>query len=86
MARANCIRQTINFNEREVRVMTHLQFTVSFAVASWKTAVARTDKVTQKEPPFAIAQIAALLFFVVLTTFAVKRFRTGPMAPTLSDI
>jgi len=31
---------------------------------------------TQKEPPFAIAQITVLLLFVVLTTFAVKRFRT----------
>jgi hypothetical protein len=32
---------------------------------------------TQKEPPFAIAQIVLLLLFVVLTTFAVKRFRAG---------
>jgi len=32
---------------------------------------------TQKEPPFAIVQIAVLLFFVVLTTFSVKRFRTA---------
>ena len=32
---------------------------------------------TQKEPPFVIAQVALLLFFVVLTTFAVKRFRTA---------
>lgn len=31
---------------------------------------------TQKEPPFAIAQITVFLLFVVLTTFAVKRFRT----------
>jgi len=30
---------------------------------------------TQKEPPFAVAQIAVLLLFVVLTIFAVKRFR-----------
>jgi len=29
---------------------------------------------TQKEPPFAIAQIAVLVLFVVLTTFAVRRF------------
>ena len=29
---------------------------------------------TQKEPPFAIAQIAVFLLFVLLTTFAVKRF------------
>jgi hypothetical protein len=32
---------------------------------------------TQKEPPFAVAQIIVLLLFVVLTTFAVKRFRTA---------
>jgi hypothetical protein len=32
---------------------------------------------TQKEPPFAIAQTVLLLLFVVLTTFAVKRFRAG---------
>ena len=30
---------------------------------------------TQKEPPFAVAQIAVLLLFVVVTIFAVKRFR-----------
>lgn len=30
---------------------------------------------TQKEPPFAIAQIAVLLAFIVLTTLAVKKFR-----------
>jgi|SRR5215813_11192935 len=34
---------------------------------------------TQKEPPFAVAQIAVLILFVVLTTFAVKRFRIEPM-------
>jgi hypothetical protein len=39
---------------------------------------------TQKEPPFAIAQIAVLLFFVVLTIFAVKRFRIGPTLPETS--
>ena len=41
---------------------------------------------TQKEPPFAIAQIAVLLFFVVLTTFAVKRFRTGSTVPERSQV
>ena len=30
---------------------------------------------TQKEPPFAVAQIVVLLLFVVLTVFAVKKFR-----------
>lgn len=33
---------------------------------------------TQKEPPFAIAQIAVLVVFVVLTVFAVRRFRGKP--------
>ena len=33
---------------------------------------------TQKEPPFAIAQIAVLVLFVVLTTMAVKKFRIDP--------
>jgi hypothetical protein len=34
---------------------------------------------TQKEPPFAIAQIAVLVLFVVLATMAVKKFRIEPM-------
>ena len=34
---------------------------------------------TQKEPPFAIVQIAVLVLFVVLTAFSVKRFRIEPM-------
>jgi hypothetical protein len=33
---------------------------------------------TQKEPPFAIAQIAVLVLFVVLTGLAVKRFHGEP--------
>ena len=33
---------------------------------------------TQKEPPFAIAQIAVLIAFVWLTVLAVKRFRSEP--------
>ena len=41
---------------------------------------------TQKEPPFAIAQIAVLLFFVVLATFGVKRFRPGPTVTERSEI
>lgn len=32
---------------------------------------------TQKEPPFAIAQLAVLIIFVVLGIFAVKNFRMG---------
>lgn len=30
---------------------------------------------TQKEPPFAIAQVTILVLFITLTTFAVKKFR-----------
>jgi hypothetical protein len=32
---------------------------------------------SQKEPPLALAQIMVLPVFVILTTFAVKRFRTA---------
>jgi len=35
---------------------------------------------TQKEPPFAITQLAVLAAFVALTIAAVKRFRTVPAA------
>ena len=40
---------------------------------------------TQKEPPFAIAQIAVLALFVALTTLAVKRFRIGQMTVARSS-
>lgn len=40
---------------------------------------------TQKEPPFAITQIAVLLLFIVLTSFAVKKFRVGPLITTKSN-
>ena len=46
----------------------------SFEKVPWLQAIAPT----QKEPPFAIAQIAVLVLFVVLTTMAVKKFRSGP--------
>ncbi|HKB56150.1 MAG TPA: hypothetical protein VKC51_01040 [Lacunisphaera sp.] len=36
---------------------------------------------TQKEPPFAIAQGAALLLFVVLGILAISRFRPQPAGP-----
>ena len=44
-----------------------------------KVSALRAIAPTQKEPPFAIAQIAVLVLFVVVTTFAVKRFRTEPV-------
>ena len=34
---------------------------------------------TQKEPPFAVAQLAVLALFVVLTVLVVKRFRGEPV-------
>ena len=34
---------------------------------------------TQKEPPFAIAQLFVLVLFIALTTLAVKKFRIGEM-------
>jgi len=39
---------------------------------------------TQKEPPFAIAQGTVLVAFIVLTIFAVKRFRSGPVVAVRS--
>jgi hypothetical protein len=33
---------------------------------------------TQKEPPFAVAQVAVLVLFIVLTVLSVKRFRSEP--------
>lgn len=39
---------------------------------------------TQKEPPFAIAQIAVLVFFVALTALAVKKFRAEPLSTVKS--
>jgi len=40
---------------------------------------------TQKEPPFAITQLAVLVLFVVLTTLAVKKFQIGPMTAAKSS-
>jgi hypothetical protein len=40
---------------------------------------------TQKEPPFAIAQIFVLALFIVLTTLAVKRFRLQDMTVAKSS-
>ena len=44
-----------------------------------KVSTLRAVAPTQKEPPFAIAQISVLVLFVVLTTLAVKKFHTEPM-------
>ena len=44
-----------------------------------KVGVLKAIAPTQKEPPFAIAQFAVLILFIVLTTLAVKKFRIGSM-------
>jgi hypothetical protein len=35
---------------------------------------------TQKEPPFAVAQLVLIVLFIVVTVLAVKRFRLAPVA------
>ena len=45
-----------------------------------KVPALRAIAPTQKEPPFAIAQITVLIVFVGLTIFAVKRFRPESLA------
>ena len=44
-----------------------------------KIATLRALAPTQKEPPFAIAQICVLAAFVALTTLAVRRFQVVPV-------
>ena len=39
---------------------------------------------TQKETPFVVAQLLVMVLFVVLTIFAVKRFRDGPVTAVRS--
>ena len=43
-----------------------------------KVSAQRAIAPTQKEPPFAIAQTAMLVLFVILTTFSVRKFRPEP--------
>ncbi|HEV2989756.1 MAG TPA: hypothetical protein VG759_15035 [Candidatus Angelobacter sp.] len=50
-----------------------------------KIPVLRALAPTQKEPPFAIAQVACLAVFVVLTVFAARRFRGESMTATKSS-
>ena len=49
-----------------------------------KVSALRSLAPTQKEPPFAIAQIAILVIFVALTAFSLKRFRIDPITVTKS--
>ena len=64
-----------------VAVSTALYFNVFVLVVQSfeKVPSLRALAPTQKEPPFVIAQIAVLVLFVVLTIFAVRRFRTPPV-------
>jgi hypothetical protein len=50
-----------------------------------KVPALREIALTQKEPPFAIAQIVVLPIFVVLTAFVVKRFRGETQTLTKSN-
>jgi len=57
-----------------------------FVVQSFeKVPALRALAPTQKEPPFAITQLLVLILFVVVTVFAVKRFRPD-MAAAASDL
>jgi hypothetical protein len=40
---------------------------------------------TQTEPPFLVAQSVALIFFIVVTAIAVRRFRIAPSSPVLAS-
>jgi hypothetical protein len=65
-----------------VTACTALYFNVFvFVVQSFeKIAVLRSLAPTQKEPPFAIAQLIVLALFVVLTLQSVRSFRSEPRA------
>jgi hypothetical protein len=57
-----------------------------FVVQSFeKVPALRALAPTQKEPPFAITQLLVLILFLVVTVFAVKRFRPD-MAAAASDL
>lgn len=49
-----------------------------------KVPALKTIAPTQKEPPFAIAQLVVLAIFVALTIFSVKRFQLEPRTLTKS--
>lgn len=59
-------------------VALYLNFFVLIAQAFAKIPALHALAPTQAEPPFVIAQAAALVFFLVLGTLAVKRFHPNP--------
>ncbi len=50
-----------------------------------KIPALKTMAPTQTEPPFLIAQIVAMLLFIVLGIFAVKKFRIDPAGVARTD-
>ncbi len=64
-----------------------LYFNVFVAVAQsfLKVPALKALAPTQKEPPFLIAQLTVMAIFIVLGTFAVKKFRTEPAARAASQ-
>jgi flagellar biogenesis protein FliO len=56
-------------------VALYFNFFVLIAQSFQKIPVLKALAPTQSEPPFAIAQLVALVAFVVLGTLAVKKFR-----------
>jgi hypothetical protein len=57
-----------------------------FVVQSFeKVPALRAIAPTQKEPPFGIAQLLVLIFFVVGTIYAVKRFRPSSLGSAVPE-
>jgi hypothetical protein len=56
-------------------VALYLNVFVLVAQAFMKVPALKALAPTQKEPPFLVAQLTVMALFVVLTVFAVKKFR-----------
>ena len=90
LAIATVTRYLLNLTWRKTYVISAcaaLYFNVFVLVVQSfeKVPALRAIAPTQKEAPFAIAQIAVLAVFIVVTIFAVKAFRTGPLTAAKSD-
>jgi hypothetical protein len=59
-------------------VAQYFNFFVLIAQSFQKVPALHALAPTQKEPPFAVAQISALVLFIILTVMAVKRFHPAP--------
>ncbi len=58
----------------------YLNVFVAVVQSFLKVPALKTLAPTQKEPPFVVAQLAVMALFIVLGIFAVKKFRTEPVA------